>query len=176
MTTVVLAWAPKRRNIFIWKYKPFGSFLGGRESSRQCRRHGFDPWSGKIPPGLKQLSPCPTSIGPGAQEPGSHNYGARELQLPKLECPRAHALQQENPLQWQVRAPRLENSSRSPQLEKSLHSNETQHSQKQWINTWKLKQKIQTILNLPTPRMHSLWLSHELCLWKVIVIIIIHDR
>ena len=129
-TTVVLAWAPKRRNIFTWKYKQFGSFLGGKESSRQCRRRGFDPWSGKIPPGLEQLSPCPTSIGPGAQEPGSHNYGARELQLPKLVCSGAYASQQENPLQREARAPQPENSSRSPKLEKSLRSNETQHSQK----------------------------------------------
>ena len=129
-TTVVLAWAPKRRNIFTWKYKQFGSFLGGKESSRQCRRRGFDPWSGKIPPGLEQLSPCPTSTGPGAQEPGSHNYGARELQLPKLACSGAQASQQENPLQGEARAPQLENSSRSPKLEKSLRSNETQHSQK----------------------------------------------
>ena len=27
----------------------------------QCRRHGFDPWSGKIPHAAEQLSPCTTA-------------------------------------------------------------------------------------------------------------------
>ena len=29
--------------------------------SCQCRRHGFDSWSGKIPHALKQLSLCVTN-------------------------------------------------------------------------------------------------------------------
>ena len=32
--------------------------LGHRESICQCRRHRFDPWSGKIPYAMGQLSPC----------------------------------------------------------------------------------------------------------------------
>ena len=39
-------------------------------------------------------------------------------------CPRAHALQQEMPLQWEARAPQLESMSHSPQLENSQRSNE----------------------------------------------------
>ena len=33
----------------------------GKESSRRCRRHGFDPWSGKISHATQQLSPYATS-------------------------------------------------------------------------------------------------------------------
>ena len=39
-------------------------------------------------------------------------------------CPRARALWEEKPLQWGAQAPQLESSLRSPQLEKSWHSNE----------------------------------------------------
>ena len=33
-------------------------WLSGKESSCQRRRHGFDPWSGKIPHARGQLSLC----------------------------------------------------------------------------------------------------------------------
>ena len=29
--------------------------------TRQCRGHGFEPWSGKIPHAAEQLSPCTTT-------------------------------------------------------------------------------------------------------------------
>ena len=35
----------------------------------QGRGHGFEPWSGKIPHAVEQLSPCATTT-----EPVSHNY------------------------------------------------------------------------------------------------------
>ena len=34
------------------------------KSACQCGRHGFNPWSGKIPHASKQLSPCTTTIEP----------------------------------------------------------------------------------------------------------------
>ena len=37
-----------------------------------------------------------------ALEPGSWNYWAQELQLPKPTCPKAHAPQQEKPPQWEA--------------------------------------------------------------------------
>ena len=37
-------------------------WLGVNKSTRQCRRHRFDPWSGNIPHTLEQLSPCVTTI------------------------------------------------------------------------------------------------------------------
>ena len=39
-------------------------WLSGKESACQCRRHGFDPWSGKIPSAMKQLSPGTTTTEP----------------------------------------------------------------------------------------------------------------
>ena len=82
-------------------------------------------------------------------EPESYNYWARVPQLlslcsrarkPQLlsprattteaRAPRAHALQQEKPPQWEARAPQQSNP-RSLQLEKSLHTaTKTQCSQK----------------------------------------------
>ena len=41
-------------------------------------------------------------------EPASHNYWAREPQLLKPARPRACALQQEKPPQWEARAQQLE--------------------------------------------------------------------
>ena len=41
-------WSKQKRR-FWW--------LSGKESTYQCRRHRFDPWSGKIPPAGEQLSP-----------------------------------------------------------------------------------------------------------------------
>ena len=35
-----------------------------KKSICQCRRYGFDPWSGKIPHGMEQLSPWATTIEP----------------------------------------------------------------------------------------------------------------
>ena len=59
-----------------------------------------------------------------ALQPGSHNYWAHRPQLPKPACLRVHALQQEKPLQGEAWASQLERSRSSPQLEKSLQSNE----------------------------------------------------
>ena len=41
----------------------------GWETACQCRGHGFDPWSGKIPQAAEQLSPWATTT-----EPTCHNY------------------------------------------------------------------------------------------------------
>ena len=44
-------------------------WCSGWESACRCRRHGFEPWSGKIPHAAEQLSPCATTT-----EPMRHNY------------------------------------------------------------------------------------------------------
>ena len=49
----------------------------------------------------------------------SPNFRACEAQLLKSACPRAPALQQEKPLQWEACAPQLESSPCLPQLEKT---------------------------------------------------------
>ena len=33
-------------------------WVSGKEYTRQCRRHGFDPWSRKVPHAGQQLSLC----------------------------------------------------------------------------------------------------------------------
>ena len=52
----------------------------GWESAHQCRGHGFEPWSGRIPHATEQLNPCATAAEPAlcspratATEPVCHN-------------------------------------------------------------------------------------------------------
>ena len=58
----------------------------GWESACQCRGHGFEPWSGKIPHAARR-----------AARPVSHNYWACAFG--------ACAPQQERPRQWEACAP-----------------------------------------------------------------------
>ena len=94
--------------------KGFPSWLRGKESACQCRRHGFDPWSGKIPCAMGQLSLCATTklvhhnYWACSLEPRSRNYWAHMLQLSKPACRRACALQQEKSLQWDACSLQLE--------------------------------------------------------------------
>ena len=50
----------------MWIREPSGLpwWLSGKESTFQCRRCGFHPWSGKIPHATEHLSPCTTTTGP----------------------------------------------------------------------------------------------------------------
>ena len=43
-------------------------WLSGKESDCQCRRHRFNPWSGKIPHAVGRLSPCTTTAEDSALE------------------------------------------------------------------------------------------------------------
>ena len=52
-----------------------------KDPTCQCMRHGFDPWSWKIPHAAEQLSPCASTVEPVLWSPGttdaepmSHNY------------------------------------------------------------------------------------------------------
>ena len=49
-------------------------WFSGKESAWQCRRHGFQSWSGKIPHAGEQLSSCTTTTEPVLREPGNGNY------------------------------------------------------------------------------------------------------
>ena len=51
----------------------------GWESACRCRGHGFEPWPGRIPHAVEQLSPCATTT--------------------EARMPRARAPQQEKPPQ-----------------------------------------------------------------------------
>jgi len=58
-------------------------WLSGKESASQCRRHRFDPWSGKIP--HAETKPVHQNYWACALEPRSHNFW-------KPTCPRARVL------------------------------------------------------------------------------------
>ena len=55
-------------------------WLSGKESTCQCRRHGFNPWSGKSPTCHEATKPV-HHYWTRALEPGSHNYWGHVLQL-----------------------------------------------------------------------------------------------
>ena len=52
----------------------------GWESACQCRGHGFEPWSGKIPHAAEQLGPWATITEPVRLEPVLHNKGGRDTE------------------------------------------------------------------------------------------------
>ena len=54
----------------------------GWESACQCRGHGFEPWSGKIPHAAEQLGPWATITEPARLEPVLHNKRGRDSERP----------------------------------------------------------------------------------------------
>ena len=52
------------------------------ESACQCRGHGFEPWSGKIPHAAEQLGPCTTITEPARLEPVLRNKRGRDSEKP----------------------------------------------------------------------------------------------
>ena len=74
----------KRINTGIYKK----CFLGlpwcrsGWESACQCRGHGFEPWSGKIPHATEQLGPWATTTEPVHLEPVLHNKRGHDSERP----------------------------------------------------------------------------------------------
>ena len=82
----------------------------GWESACQCRGHGFEPWSGKIPHAAERLGPWATIAEPVRLEPVLHNKRGRDSERP------AHCDEE-----W----PPLAATGESPHTE-----TKTQHSQK----------------------------------------------
>ena len=78
----------------------------GWESACQCRGHGFEPWSRKIPHAAEQLSPCAIIT-----EPMCHNYWS--LHAWSLCSTAREATAMRGP------SPATKSSPRSPQLEKA---------------------------------------------------------
>ena len=54
----------------------------GWESACQCRGHGFEPWSGKIPHATEQLGPWATIAEPAHLEPVLRNKRGRDSERP----------------------------------------------------------------------------------------------
>ena len=82
----------------------------GWESACQCRAHGFEPWSGKIPHAAEQLGPWATTTEPAPLEPVLRNKRGRDSERP------AHRDEEWPPLATTRESPRTETK--------------TQHSQK----------------------------------------------
>ena len=65
-------------------------WLSGKESTCQCRRHRFNPWSRKIPHAAEQLSPCTTTTEPGCRtwelQPLSPRVTTTESRVPWSPC------------------------------------------------------------------------------------------
>ena len=57
-------------------------WCSGWESACQCRGHGFEPWSGKIPHAAEQLGPWATIAEPARLEPVLHNKRGRDGERP----------------------------------------------------------------------------------------------
>ena len=54
----------------------------GWESACQCRGHGFEPWSEKIPHAVEQLGPWATTTEPARLEPVLRNKRGRDNEKP----------------------------------------------------------------------------------------------
>ena len=54
----------------------------GWESTCQCRAHGFEPWSGRIPRAAEQLSPWATIAEPARLEPVLRSKRGRDSERP----------------------------------------------------------------------------------------------
>ena len=57
-------------------------WCSGWESACQCRGHGFEPWSGKIPHTAEQLGPWATITEPARLEPVLRNKRGRDSERP----------------------------------------------------------------------------------------------
>ena len=57
-------------------------WYSGYETACQCRGHGFEPWSGKIPHAVEQLSPCATTTEPVRLEPVLRNKRSHRDEKP----------------------------------------------------------------------------------------------
>ena len=68
--------------ILFWKFIGLPWWRSGWESACQCRRHGFEPWSGKIPHAAEQLSPWATIAEPARLEPVIRNKRGRDSERP----------------------------------------------------------------------------------------------
>ena len=92
----------------------------GWESACQCRGHGFEPWSGKIPHAAEQLGPWATITEPAHLEPVLRNKRGRDSERP------AHHDEEWTPLATTRESPHTETK--------------TQHSRKNKINSqWLIK-------------------------------------
>ena len=103
--TLTLTWP---RLVPSWKKRVKTCLVGlpwwrsGGESACQCRGHGFEPWSGKIPHAAEQLGPWTTITEPARLEPVLRNERGRGSERP------AHRNREWPPLATTRESPRTE--------------------------------------------------------------------
>ena len=77
-------------------------WCSGWESACQCRGHGFEPWSGRIPRAAERLGPWATIAEPARLEPVLRNGRGRDSERP------AHRDEEWPPLATTTESPRTE--------------------------------------------------------------------
>ena len=87
----------------------------GWESACQCRGHGFEPWSGKIPHAAEQLGPWATTTEPASLEPVLCNRRGRDSERP------AHRDEEWPPLAATRESPRTETKTQHSQKIKKIY-------------------------------------------------------
>ena len=80
----------------------FPWWRSGWESACQCRGHGFEPWSGKIPHAAERLGPWATIAEPARLKPVLRNKRGRDSERP------AHRDEEWPPLATTRESPRTE--------------------------------------------------------------------
>ena len=84
-------------------------WLSSKDSTCQCRRQRFDPWSGTIPHATEQLSLCATVVEPVLQSPGTtttepsyRNYWSPHILEPIRSNKRSHSNEKRLHDNWRV--------------------------------------------------------------------------
>ena len=91
----------------------------GWESACQCRGHGSEPWSGKIPHAAEQLGPWATTTEPARLEPVLRNKRGRDSERA------AHHDEEWPPLAATRESPHTETKTQHSQKKKKRYSNYT---------------------------------------------------
>ena len=115
LTVIITTFYPFGHTNFIWPSCFKGIYFSGlpwwlsdRESTCQCRRHGYHPWSRKIPHAVEQWSPCPTTIEPVLQSPGAatelmcYSYWSPRTLEPMLCKKRSHHTEKPGNHNWRA--------------------------------------------------------------------------
>ena len=76
--------------------------LCGKESACKCRRHGFDPWSGRTPHATEHLSPCTQLPRSRAQEPHQDSRNTATKSCPGSPQPQKSPCSSEDPAQPKI--------------------------------------------------------------------------
>ena len=102
--------------IHIQTFRGLPWWRSGWESACQCRGHGFEPWSGRIPHAAEQLGPWATTTEPAHLEPVLPNKKGRDSERP------AHRDEEWPPLAATRESPRTEAKTQHSQKKKKKFS------------------------------------------------------